>query len=178
MVLDIETIAVIIRITSGASIALYIVLLSLLCFKLKLQFMSKAFNIQFLLSNLIYSFSTVLPDVSTNTFLCKGQSMLTVFSELTTIGIGNRLLLSDNWALRLITNWMKWKEKYLLYPLYNHGLFLLSLDLLPSLSLKWKRIKRKRTLSYAGSLMIIALWFLLHYEWYTLLCFFIIYTKC
>ena len=99
MVLDIETIAVIIRITSGASIALYIVLLSLLCFKLKLQFMSKAFNIQFLLSNLIYSFSTVLPDVSTNTFLCKGQSMLTVFSELTTIGIGTSIVIIGQLSL-------------------------------------------------------------------------------
>ena len=174
MVLDIETIAVIIRITSGASIALYIVLLSLLCFKLKLQFMSKAFNIQFLLSNLIYSFSTVLPDVSTNTFLCKGQSMLTVFSELTTIGIGTSIVIIGQLSLAPNNklNEMKGKiftvsfiQSWLIPIIFGFVAFAL-------------RIKRKRTLSYAGSLMIIALWFLLHYEWYTLLCFFIIYTKC
>ena len=72
MALDIDTIAVVIRITSGISIALYMVLLCILCIKLKSLPMSKSFNSQFLLSNLIYSISTVLPDVSAYEFLCKG----------------------------------------------------------------------------------------------------------
>ena len=72
MALDIDTIAVVIRITSGISIALYMVLLCILCIKLKSLPMSKSFNSQFLLSNLIYSISTVLPDVSAYKFLCQG----------------------------------------------------------------------------------------------------------
>lgn len=99
MELDIETIAVIIRITSAVSIIIYVVFLSLFIFKLKALTMTNTFNVQFLLSNLIYSVSMVLPDVSGNTILCKGQSMLTVFSEFTTIGIGTSLVIIGQLSL-------------------------------------------------------------------------------
>ena len=157
MALDIDTIAVVIRITSGMSIALYMVLLCLLCIKLKSLPMSKSFNSQFLLSNLIYSFSTVLPDVSTNTFLCKGESMLTVFSELTTIGIGTSIVIIGQLSLAPNNKLNEMKGKIFTVSFIQSWLIPIIFGFVAFAFTEVKAVKRKRTLSYAGSLMIIAL---------------------
>lgn len=122
MKVAISTIADVIRTISGVSIVLYLFFLFFFFLKFKTLTMSNKYNIQFCISNLIYSISTIFPDIRANDTFCKFQSALTVFSELNTIAIGTYIVIiaqlnfvnvntlskkkSKVFLLSIITSWM------------------------------------------------------------------------
>lgn len=93
MSVSIRAIAIILRIISGLSIIIYLFFLFFFFCKIKALTMSNKYNIQFCLSNLIYSISMVIPDIRDIPILCKCQSSITLFAELNTIAIGTYIVI-------------------------------------------------------------------------------------
>ena len=91
--LSVRTIAIILRIISGLSIILYLFILLFFFCKIKTLTMSDKYNIQFCISNLIYSISMIFPDIRDIPVLCKCQSSLNLFAELNTIAIGTYIVI-------------------------------------------------------------------------------------